>query len=37
MMGQLAPDINIETQIVAALKKFQEEKLLGLVARGNRK
>lgn len=37
MMGQLVPDINTEMQILAALRKFQEEKLLGLVARGNRK
>jgi len=37
MMGQSAPCINTEMQIIAALRKFQEEKLLVLAAGGNRK
>lgn len=34
MIGQSAPCINTEMQIIAALRKFQEEKFLVLVAEG---
>lgn len=31
------PDINTKIQIIAAVRKFQEEKLLGLVEGANKK